>query len=198
MKYPAHIYAKALAEVIVAAEGAGEKEQDAIVARLVAFVRKNGDEAHLRKIVEEAARFVRGKSGVRKVMMETARPLGAQQKKKLAAFIKTGDVVVEKINPELVAGVKMTPFVHVATGADFASPFANAGDQGLGYINSDVTIYLHRLPVTNWIGFEVVNHHATDGVAIGECWLYDEQGPIGTSTVAALAQRKPMTNPPPP
>nr|GAJ31951.1 hypothetical protein BDOA9_0111360 [Bradyrhizobium sp. DOA9] len=96
---------------------------------------------------------------------------------------------------ELVAGVAMTPFVHVATGADFASPFANAGDQGLGYINSDVTIYLHRLPVTEWIGFEVVNHHATDGVAIGECWLYDEQGPIGTATVAALAQRKPMANP---
>ncbi|MFB6446279.1 acyl-CoA thioesterase domain-containing protein [Bradyrhizobium tunisiense] len=96
---------------------------------------------------------------------------------------------------ELVACVPMTPFVHVATGADFASPFANAGDNGLGYINSDVTIYLHRLPVTNWIGFEVVNHHATDGVAIGECWLYDEQGPIGTATVAALAQRKPIVNP---
>ena len=99
---------------------------------------------------------------------------------------------------ELVEGVPMTPFVHVATGADFASPFANAGDQGLGYINSDVTIYLHRLPVSRWIGFEVVNHRATDGIAIGECWLYDEKGPIGTSTVAALAQRKPMTNPPPP
>jgi len=36
------------------------------------------------------------------------------------------------------------------------------------------------------------------GIAIGECWLYDEEGPIGTSTVAALAQRKPMTNVPPP
>ena len=99
---------------------------------------------------------------------------------------------------ELVEGVPMSPFVHVATGADFASPFANAGDQGLGYINSDVTLYLHRLPVTPWIGFDVVNHHATDGIAIGECWLYDEKGPIGTSTVAALAQRKPMTNVPPP
>jgi len=92
---------------------------------------------------------------------------------------------------ELVQGTTMTPFVHVATGADLASPFANAGDRGLGYINSDVTIYLHRLPVTNWIGFEVVNHHATCGIAIGECWLYDENGPIGTSTVAALAQRQP-------
>jgi hypothetical protein len=99
---------------------------------------------------------------------------------------------------EMVEGVPMSPFVHVATGADFASPFANAGDQGLGYINSDVTLYLHRLPVTRWIGFDVVNHHASEGVAIGECWLYDEKGPIGTSTVAALAQKKPMTNVPPP
>jgi hypothetical protein len=56
---------------------------------------------------------------------------------------------------------------------------------------------LHRLPATPWIGFEVVNHHATDGIAIGECCLYDERGPIGTSTVAALAQRKPMAKPPP-
>ena len=99
---------------------------------------------------------------------------------------------------DLVEGAPLTPFVRVAVAADFASPFANAGDQGLGYINSDVTLYLHRLPVKEWIGFEVVNHHATDGVAIGECFLYDQQGPIGTSTVAALAQRKPMAQPAPP
>jgi hypothetical protein len=99
---------------------------------------------------------------------------------------------------DLVEGVPMTPFVHVALAADFASPFANAGDQGLGFINSDVTLYLHRLPVTRWIGFEVVNHHATSGIAIGECWLYDEEGAIGSSTVAALAQRKPTKRPPAP
>jgi hypothetical protein len=99
---------------------------------------------------------------------------------------------------DLVEGAPLTPFVRVAVAADFASPFANAGDHGLGYINSDVTLYLHRLPVTPWIGFEVVNHQAANGVAIGECYLYDEQGPIGTSTVAALAQRKPMAKPPPP
>src|SRR5665213_1328890 len=73
---------------------------------------------------------------------------------------------------DLVEGTPLTPFVRVAVAADFASPFANAGDHGLGYINSDVTLYLHRLPEQEWIGFEVVNHHATDGV------------PIGTSTVA--------------
>jgi hypothetical protein len=98
---------------------------------------------------------------------------------------------------ELVAGTPVSPFVRVAVAADFASPFANAGDQGLGFINSDVTLYLHRLPVTEWVGFEVVNHHSREGIAIGECWLYDEAGAIGTSTVAALAQRKPMPNPAP-
>ena len=91
---------------------------------------------------------------------------------------------------ECVGGEPMTPFVRVALAADFASPFANSGDKGLSWINSDITLYLHRLPATPWIGFEVKNHGATKGVAIGECWLYDEEGPIGTSSVAALAQRR--------
>jgi hypothetical protein len=91
---------------------------------------------------------------------------------------------------ELVEGDPLTPFVRVAVAADFASPFANAGDKGLGWINSDITVYLHRLPTTKWIGFEVKNHGESAGVAIGECWLHDEAGAIGTSTVAALAQRR--------
>ena len=90
---------------------------------------------------------------------------------------------------ELVAGRALTPFVRVAVSADFASPFANAGDAGLEFINSDVTVYLHREPATEWIGYEVVNHGATDGVGVGECFLYDELGPIGSASCAALAQK---------
>jgi hypothetical protein len=90
---------------------------------------------------------------------------------------------------EIVGGVPLTPFSRVAVSADFASPFANAGDEGLRYINSDVTVYLHRAPVTEWIGYEVTDHGATDGVAIAQCRLYDERGHIGTSSVTALAQR---------
>ena len=88
----------------------------------------------------------------------------------------------------------LTPFLRVASACDFASPFANAGDQGLGFINSDVTLYLHRLPVGEWIGFEAANHDATEGVAIGECYLYDVEGHIGSASCAAVAQRR-MTGP---
>ncbi|HUZ13012.1 MAG TPA: acyl-CoA thioesterase domain-containing protein [Caulobacteraceae bacterium] len=93
---------------------------------------------------------------------------------------------------DLVQGEPLTPFARAALAADFASPFANSGDAGLGWINSDISLYLHRLPATEWIGFEVVNHQASDGVAIGECWLHDEAGPIGSASVAALAQRREM------
>lgn len=90
----------------------------------------------------------------------------------------------------LVDDTPLTPWLQVAVLADFANPFANSGEGGLGYINSDVTLYLHRLPVGEWLGMEVVNHQATDGVAIAECYLYDLQGSIGSSSVTGLAQKK--------
>lgn len=91
---------------------------------------------------------------------------------------------------ELVGGEPLTPFTRVALAADFTSPFAHAGDKGLAYINTDVTLYLHRLPATEWIGFEVSDHQDSDGVAVGSCRLHDEQGPIGMASCAALAQRR--------
>ena len=92
----------------------------------------------------------------------------------------------------LVDGEALTPFVRAALAMDFASPYANAGEGGLAWINSDATLYLARPPATEWIGFEVVNHQSADGVAWAECWLHDEAGPIGAASVAALAQKAAM------
>jgi len=112
-----------------------------------------------------------------------------------AAFGAVPGVVVQKRAwlsevRELVERVPLSPWVRVALAADFASPFANSGDHGLGYINTDITLYLNRLPMDEWIGFEVANHQATEGVALGACSLYDREGPIGAATVTALAQRR--------
>ncbi len=88
---------------------------------------------------------------------------------------------------ELLDGEPLTPFLRAAFAADFTNPFANSGDQGLNFVNADVTLYLHRLPVTDWVGFEVAGHHSAEGIAVAECTLYDEQGPIGRSAVCAVA-----------
>lgn len=107
MKYAPHVYAKALVEVLSAPPGPGRQHDDAIAKNFLALVRKNGDESHVRKILEEASRFARGKSGVRKVMIESARPLAPSQKKLMERFTKPGDVVEERINPDLIAGIKV-------------------------------------------------------------------------------------------
>ena len=88
----------------------------------------------------------------------------------------------------LIAGEPVTPFVRVAMSADISSGIANAAEEGVGHINSDVTLYLHRPPRGEWIGYEAVDHGATDGVAVGSCRLYDLDGHIGAASVCGLAQ----------
>lgn len=90
----------------------------------------------------------------------------------------------------MIAGVPITPFARAAAACDFASPFAHSGSDGLGYINTDVTLALHRLPAGEWIGFESDGHEAHAGIAVGQCRLYDEAGPIGLATCLALAQKQ--------
>jgi hypothetical protein len=90
---------------------------------------------------------------------------------------------------ELVEGVPLSPFAQAALCADFSSPFSHMGDAGLQYINTEATLYLHRLPQGGWIGFEAADHQATDGVAVGHTRIYDLRGPIGFGSACALAQR---------
>jgi hypothetical protein len=87
---------------------------------------------------------------------------------------------------QLVAGEELSPSVRAALAADLPNPLANAGSEGLSYINPDLTLFLARPPVSPWIGLEVSNHVAAGGVAVGECVLYDVDGPIGSSTVCGV------------
>ena len=93
---------------------------------------------------------------------------------------------------DLVEGERPSPLVRAALVSDFANPFANSGDRGLNYVNADTSLYLHRNPVGAWIGVEVAAHHASEGIAIGECVLYDLEGAFGRASVCSVAnQRRP-------
>lgn len=108
MKYPAHIYAKALAEVIAdSSKKPNEKESAKIVKNFLELVERNGDGMHLRKILEEAARFARGAAGIRKVSVESARALNTAQEREIAKFLKSDDVVEYELDPELIAGIRL-------------------------------------------------------------------------------------------
>jgi len=93
-------------------------------------------------------------------------------------------------NRQLIDGIKLTPFARVALMADFTNPFGNSGSKGLEFVNADITLYLHRLPAAEWLGFEVTAHHSHEGIAVAECAIYDEGGAIGRSVVCAVANRR--------
>jgi hypothetical protein len=87
---------------------------------------------------------------------------------------------------QLVAGEDLSPVVRAALAADLPNPLANSGAEGLQFINPDLTLFLARPPTSEWIGLEVTDHVGFDGIAVGSCTLYDETGPIGSSTVCAI------------
>ena len=89
-----------------------------------------------------------------------------------------------------IEGVPLTPFVRCALVSDFTSPIAIGGTKGLNHVNADVTLYLHRDLVGEWIGVEVIYQESSDGIANGVSVLHDVDGAIGTSTVCAVANRR--------
>ena len=97
------LYAKALAEILVKKEIDETKITDNFVKLLI----KEGLEKKSKEILNLAEDFLLQKQGRRKITFETARKMTASQKKTLDSFVKDGDIVKEKINPELIAGVKI-------------------------------------------------------------------------------------------
>ena len=93
---------------------------------------------------------------------------------------------------DFIENEETSSLLRVAQVADYANPLANLSNIGLEYINVDVTLYLQRNPISEWIGVETLYHGASMGVSVGSMNIYDSSGRIGMSTVAGLAQAKSM------
>ena len=103
MKYKVKDYAKALAEIL-ADKKADEKK---VIEGFVKLLQKEGLQSKADQIIGEAEILHAKKRGKKEVVLETARKLTDSQKKLLGKFIENGDIVKEKINSELIAGVKI-------------------------------------------------------------------------------------------
>lgn len=101
MKYSAHLYAKALDAALLDPKA----DQARIAKNFLALVRRNGDEAYLRKILEEAGRFARGRGMIQKVTIESARELTKPQRDLVKRYLKPDDIVEHEIDPGLIAGI---------------------------------------------------------------------------------------------
>lgn len=95
----------------------------------------------------------------------------------------------------LVEGEQTSPFVRAAAVADVSNPLTNWGSEGLQFVNSDVTMLLSRLPEGTMLGLAARDRHDAGGISVGTAVMYDRVGPIGVTTVAALASEVRMQIP---
>lgn len=95
-----------------------------------------------------------------------------------------------RLNVPIVAGEEPSPLQRTAAAADFGNGISASLERGAYlFINPDLTIYLHRSAVGEWIGLDAQTASEPEGVGMAESVLHDERGRIGRSMQALLVDR---------
>lgn len=106
MKYAPRFYARAF---LAALENAHtQKEREACIQQLCTALQSYGDMPHAKEVVDVVERMLVEKAGGRMAEIESARPLTSKAKKTVAKLFHLKDVVRERVNPGLIAGIRVT------------------------------------------------------------------------------------------
>ena len=96
-----------------------------------------------------------------------------------------------RLKVPLVAGRENTPLQRVAAAADFGNGIGSILPWGQWiFINPDLTLYIERAPVGEWICLQARTRIAHGGVGVAEGILYDRTGRVGRATQALLVARR--------
>jgi hypothetical protein len=92
-----------------------------------------------------------------------------------------------RLRSPIVAGEKPTPLQLLAAAGDFGNGIsATLSWDDYLYINPDLTLYVEREPVGEWICLDSETRIATGGIGMAESVLYDLRGRVGRATQALL------------
>jgi len=104
MKIKPKIYARVLVDVMMSKKNTGNEKK--IVDNFLKLLKKNVDVKNAMEIIRLAEVFILQKTGNKKITLETAREIG--RKNIFKEIVRRHDIVEEKINPELIAGIRVT------------------------------------------------------------------------------------------
>lgn len=89
----------------------------------------------------------------------------------------------------VVAGEETTPLQRVMAAADFGNGISGLWPMDeMTFINPDLSVFLYRPPVGEWVCLDAVTRVGAVGVAVAESLLFDELGPIGRSVQTLLVE----------
>lgn len=97
-------------------------------------------------------------------------------------FMELGPAAVwARLRVPVFAGEEIHPLDRALTLADFPNGFANSVPfDRFQYINPDLTVSLHRLPLSEWVLLDAEMHPRSTGHGTADGTLHDEHGPIGS------------------
>jgi hypothetical protein len=92
-----------------------------------------------------------------------------------------------RLRRPIVAGETPSGLQRLAAAGDFGNGMSSilSWDDYL-YINPDLTLYVEREPIGEWIGLSAQTRIAAGGIGLAESVLYDLRGRIGRATQALL------------
>ena len=87
----------------------------------------------------------------------------------------------------LIAGEPTRPLERVAAAGDFGNGIASVLDWDAHvFINPDLTLYLEREPVDEWVALQSEMRVLSGSVAVAESVLWDRRGRIGRAMQSLL------------
>ena len=87
----------------------------------------------------------------------------------------------------LLADESPTPFQRICPLADCGNAFGrNAEPQQVAFMNTDLTLLLHRPPQGEWFGTQSVGYWEPNGIGMADALLFDEQGVVGRALQTLL------------
>jgi hypothetical protein len=92
---------------------------------------------------------------------------------------------------DLVKGEPMTPLQRLFAVADDANGIGSKLDiTKWTFLNTDLVVHVHRIPVGEWIGVRAETNYGPDGIGTTIGTLFDERGAVGSIQQSVLVRRR--------
>jgi hypothetical protein len=91
----------------------------------------------------------------------------------------------------LVPGEDPSPLTRVLVAADSGNGVSASLDfEQWVFINTDLSVHLHRHPAGEWVCLDSITYATGDGVGLSDTGLYDERGLIGRAAQTLLVDQR--------
>ena len=98
------------------------------------------------------------------------------------APLAPGPKTVWMKTPQLLEGEETSPLQSLCPLADCGNGISwNEAPGRLGFMNTDLTLQVHREPDSDWLASDALSHWHSNAIGMSQATLFDTKGPVATA-----------------